>query len=76
MLWDSLLIYAEELMFLSKLELLLSGPVRGQSFAKATKVLRKKKLFVHLCFRLVECFRLKKTSGFLGFMERINPTIL
>lgn len=30
-------------MFLSKLELLLSGPVREQSFAKATEVLRKKK---------------------------------
>jgi len=41
MLWDSLLSYAEELMFLSKSELLLSGPVRGQSFAN-TQSFKKK----------------------------------
>lgn len=52
MLWSSLLIYTEELMFLSKLELLISRAVRGLSFAKATEVLRKKtpKLFVDLFF--------------------------
>jgi len=56
-----------------KLDLLLRGPRKG--FSKATEVLGEKAVCYFLYFRQVECFRLKSISVFLGFVERINPTV-